>query len=207
MKQLKIPSGEDFKKLEKIVNFNSQEENYWGEMIKRRDALYPKDDYLGKINFYLSELKTTDGKFKNRIAIERRLKYSIGHAYEWLGTYGLEGHAPMERSEMFEKAIVWYQSADETCNFFTDYVLRQAESCGGAAHFRKQAGLEEEITKAFEQRGGNLISSYLGALTGGPVIILEGPLPEYLKKLADETLDAVAKTYIFKDHTQENRQN
>lgn len=174
MRQLKVPSREDFEHLEDEVKFNPQEKSYWEDMIKRRDSQYGEKDFQGKINFYVQELQASDGQFGDRVAVERKLKYLLGHAHEWLGTYGLEGHDPIERAEMFEKAVLWYQSADETVGFFTDYSLRQAECCGGAAHYRKQAGLEDEVTQAFSERGRSLLSTVLGELTGGaPVTVLK----------------------------------
>jgi len=208
MRQLKVPSGEDFEHLKDEVEFNSQEKSYWENMIKRRDTQYGEEDFQGKINFYLQELQASDGQFGDRVAVERRLKYLLGHAHEWLGTYELEGHEPIERADMFEKAVLWYQSADETVGFFTDYSLRQAESCGGAAHYRKKAGLEDEITQAFSERGGSLLSTVLGGLTGGaPVTILNGPMPEYLKQMADKKLDSVANAYLFRDHSNDHMLN
>ena len=204
MRQLKVPAKEDFDQLTEAVEFNEEERAYFDEMIKRSDAQLDEKDYRGKIDFYLKELEVTKERFGKRVAVQRRLMYMIGHAHEWLGTYvlgdsRLEGGNPLERAEMFEQAILWYQAADETVGFFTDYSLRQSESCGGAAHFRTQAGVKDEITEAFSQRQGSLITTVLGGLGGGKVIVFDGPIPEYLKQKADKEIDGAANAYFFKD--------
>jgi len=187
MKELKFPTKYDFEHLEYETKFNPEEEEYWNEMIKRADAQYGEKDCAGRINFYTQELEKLKGKFGNRIAIERGLRYQLGYAHEWMGTYGLEGHAPLERAKMFEKAVEFYQSADETVGFFTDYCLRQAESCGGAAHFRRRAGLEDEVTRDFAKRHGALVTGYINGLTGMNPNIIKTDVPhECLEQIADE---------------------
>jgi len=191
MAQLKVPrSEEDFENLKAKVVFNPEEEAYWEEMTKRRRARVNEDDNRGKIDFYLNELKKIEGKFGDRIAVKRALIYSIGHVYEWLGTYGMgdsptEGGDPRERASMFEQAVFWYQTADETIGYLSDCALRQSEACGGAVHFRKKAGLQEdETTRAYAERRTELFSAVLGTFSQGTevFVIKSAPVPESVKK-------------------------
>lgn len=204
MKELKAPKREELDKLEKVVEFNPDEQVYWDNMKNCIDSQFDKDDYKGKIEFYRRELVHTKGKFGNRIAVERRLKYKIGHAYEWLGTYGLEGHDPKERANMFEKAVLWYQSADEIVGFLTDYALRQSEACAGATKFRIKAGLEDEVTDWFRQRSHKLLRDVLGH---DNFIVVGGEIPKAVKQMADEKIDSVVKAYFLRDHSQDYKQN
>ena len=209
MKDLKFPEREEIDYLEEAVEFNQNEKSYWEDMKKRRDAKIDKEDLQGEINFYLQELTATKGKFGKRIAVERRLKYMIGHAHEWMGTHSMEGHEPLERAEMFEKAILWYQSADESVGFYTDYSLRQAESCFGAASFRRAAGLEDQVTEAFFKRGDDLIKCFLSEIIGSnnEVTFVDKDIFEHLKKEADKKIDSAATAYLFEDHSKDHMLN
>jgi len=208
MKELKFPTGYDFEHLEHETELNPEEKKYWEEMMNRLSAQCGEKNYSRMIEFYTQELEKIKGKFGNRISIERGLKYRLGYAHEWLGTHGLEGHEPLERAKMFEKAVEWYQAADETVGFFTDYCLRQAESCGGAAHFRKQAGLKDEVTRDFAKRHGALATGYLNGLTGmNPTIIKTDVSSECLEQIASKKNEGVVRVYRVKDHSMDNRQN
>lgn len=195
MKELRRPTKEEFKKLKELVEFNSYEQKYFDGMKKKRDSKFDKKDYGSKIEFYVKELKSIKNRFGKRVAVERRLKYLIAHAYEWLGTYGLEGHDSLERAKMFEKAVVWYQKADEVTGFFTDYAIRQSEACAGAAHFRRQSGLEGEVTEWFAQRDKQLSKAVLGE---NVIMVNDNLMIEYLKKIANEKVEGVADLYISK---------
>ena len=194
MKELKTPHGEDFNKLKEIVNFNSEEQKYWDDMEKRRDSQFQEKDLDGRIKFYLNELKSIQNRFVGRAAVQRQLSYITGYAYEYLGTYISEGKNPKDRYPMFENAVIWYQKADEIIGYITDYALRQSESCGGAAKFRKEAGLEDEITRWFSERAGQLLSAFLG---GREVLVINEKIPDYIKALADKKISGVADSYLF----------
>ncbi len=200
MKQLKIPEKEDIYLLKKELEFNEKETAYFDGLDKKSDEYLDKKDYRGLIDFYTKEFSAKEKL--GSVTVKRRLMYLIGHAYECMGTFGFgksrhEGGDPLERAEMFEQAVMWYQAADEIVGFFTDYSLRQSEACGGAAYFRTLAGLEDGVTEAFARRQANLISTVLGGITGGNVTIIQGPLPDYLKQKADKKIDGSVKTYSF----------
>jgi len=186
-------SQEDFSKLEEILEFNSEEQKYFDDMKQRRDSKFNKKAYADKLQFYLQELEAIKGKFDGRIAVERMLKYFIGHAYEDVGTHTLEGKDPKERYPMFEQAVIWYQGADETMGYLSDYAMRQAQSCFGAAHFRKKAGLNDEVTEWFAERGNYLLNTYFG----GNVILIKGKIPDYIKAIADNKVEGVANAYLI----------
>ena len=207
MKSLKMPSPKDSKSIKECVEFNEYEKKYFDEMEKKRDSELDEKDFRGHIEFYLKELKAIEGKIGKRVAVERRLKYSIGYAYEWLGTHGLEGHEPKERAEMFENAVLWYHLADETVGFYTDYCLRQSESCGGAAHFRREAGINDEKTRAFGERHVYLMTNYLEAMFGKNVEITikksDKKDSEHLKQMADKKIESSVDAYLFKEPSEE----
>ena len=207
MKSLKMPSPEDTKSIKEYVEFNEDEKMYFDDMKKMRDSKLNEKDFQGRIEFYLNELKAIKGKFGKRVAVERRLKYLIGHAYEWHGTYGLESHDPKERYEMFENAVLWYHLADETVGFYTDYCLRQSESCGGAAHFRREAGIEDEKTMAFSKRHIYLSTTYLQSLFGKNMEInIVGSNKKdskNLEKMADETIESSVNVYLFRQPSED----
>ena len=200
MKDIRVPNNkEEFKQLEYMVEFNKEEQSYFDDMKECRDSQFDKDDYQGKLNFYLEELKSVNGRFGDRVAVDRRLKYLIGHAYEALGTWTLEGHDPKERAEMFEQAVLWYKLADETVGFLTDYALRQVEASFGAACFRKDAGLEEDVTEWFGLNGAKLLSAFF---SGSEKIIIgkKGEF-DYLEQLADKKIDSVIKASLIESNT------
>lgn len=188
MKSLRVPTDEEMDMLKEAASFNPAEKEYWEDFCTRVKAIFGDEDSKAKIDFYLKELNETKGRFGERVAVERRLEYCLGYAYEWLGTYGLEGHAPSERAEMFEKAVMWYQAADEAVGFQTDYSLRQAESCFGAAKYIEEAGLEGKIAESFAERGVNLTQSYFDGAIGGTadVTIVPGSAPKFLKQRAKD---------------------
>jgi hypothetical protein len=193
MKAIRRPNKDEFKQLEAAVNFNEEEQKYWDDLQKRRDSKVDKNDYKRRLEFYFDELKSIKGKFDGRVAIERRLRYGIGHAYEWLGTYILEGHDPKERADMFEKAVLWYQEADDIVGFLSDYALRQAEACFGAARYREEAGLERKITEWLVRRADTLFSLVLG----NNFVILDREENDYLRLLADKKIDGAVTGYLF----------
>ena len=137
----------------------------------------------------------------------------MGHAYESFGTFTLEGEDPKKRFEMFEQAISWYQKADETVGFYTDYALRQAESCLQAASFGRKSGLEDDITRELFERGNMLIQTLIGGITRVPVtIISRETLPknfiEAVRSNADECVESGdAKAYLSKDHSEDHLHN
>lgn len=203
MKKLRRPEREEIEQLREAVEFNLDEQKYFDEMKKRRDSQFSKENYQKKIEFYIQELQGIDGKFGERVAVERRLKYCIGHAYECLGTFTLEGHDTKERVNMFEQSVLWYQLADEIVGFLSDYSLRQAEACFGAAYYRHKAGLEDEVTKLFAQRGNQLLSEVLGQ---DVMVIHKGDdFLNYLEQLAEEKVDGVVKASFLKSKTLENK--
>lgn len=217
MAELKVPTtDEEFEKLEEMAKLNSVEEAYIKDMKKRVDSQFSPKDYRGLIGFYSQELQAINGRFGDRIAIERMLKYALGHACESLATKGLgdsptEGGDLKERAEIFEQAILWYQAADETVGYYSDYAIRQSEACRGASYFRRKAGIEDEITKELDERGDNLIVALFGKK---PDIMIESPMPEHLKQhleqmadMADEKIEGSAKIYLFKDHSKDHERN
>ena len=197
MNQLRIPSLEDLDELKKVVEFTAKEKAYFNDLERRRDSSYQEMDYSGKADFYLQSLRSVRGRFGKRIAVERVLKYLIGHAYEYMGTHGISEQEPLKRAEMLEIAVLWYQAADETVGFFTDFALRQAQSCLGISSNRKKAGLEGEVTEDFYQRGIELIGAVLGNGGKNRVVLKHGSIPEYLKQTADKTIGDVARAYLF----------
>jgi len=144
----------------------------------------------------MEELKNINGKFGDRIAIERALKYRIGHSYEWLAEKVLIDKDPKERADMFEKAALWYQAADEAVGFWTDYALRQSEACAGAAHYRIEAGINDEMTQWFANRRHQL----LNAVFGDNVILMQGDMPAQFKMQATGKIEDVVTAYFFRNH-------
>ena len=199
MKDLKVLEGSEFDQLEKIVKFTPDEQAYWNDMESRRNAIVEKKDFQGKLKFYLQELNSIKDKFGERVAVERRLKFYIGHAHEWLATKALKN--PKEIAEMFERAVLWYQAADEMTGFLSDYAFRQCEASWGAAHFRKEMGLDDELTKWYEQRGRELLEATLGK--NRTVVLINtdilGEMSDKLKQRASEIIDSAAKMYLFED--------
>ena len=208
MKELKVPRREEFESLREAVTFNHDEQAYWDEMMQRRDSRIDEKDYIGKARFYLRELQLLEGRFGERVAVKRRLEYVIGHAYECEGTFALDGHDPRERIPMFENAVMWYQAADETVGFLTDYSLRQSEACAGAATYRREAGIEDEVTESFRMRAGQLLETCLG---GGKIVVINSQqLPSYfdeLKHFADKKIEDVVDAYLFKNKSEQARRN
>ena len=191
---------DDLQRLKPIVKFNSAESEYWKDMERRRDAQVNKEDYRVRIAFYKDELEVVHGRFGDRIAVERRLKYAIGHSYEWLGTHVEKELAPIERAKLFEEAVFWYQLSDETIGFLTDFALRQSEACMGAAHYRRLGGLENEVTKGFIQRGTSLLVRVLGP----NFTVVTGDMPKSLEEKADVKLEEVVTLYLFKNKSRES---
>jgi hypothetical protein len=208
MTLLRFPSKEEFRNLEKEVDFTPEESGYWDDMELRKDAQVDKEDMQGQIRFYLQELKANGRQFGKRVAVERRLKYRLGVAYELLGKKYSEGKEPLERADYFEQAVFWYQSADESVGFITDYAIRQAESCGGVAYFRQEARLDDEVTEYFAQRMGGLLSAVFGGLnSNAPIMIMQGPLPVVLRQISEKTLDSIVQIYVHKDHSKDAPNN
>ncbi|MBI2548068.1 hypothetical protein HYW21_01840 [Candidatus Woesearchaeota archaeon] len=190
---------EQLETLRAVLRFDPAETTYWQNMEAQRNTQVRKGNYQGRINFYLNELQTTQGKFGERVGVEVSLRYLIGHAYEWLGTYGLEGHEPQERAEMLATAVLWYQSVDKSLGFHSGCAGRQIESCWGAARFRTDAGLEDQVTEAFCERGAVLLRHVLGLVeSSANLVAIDGTLGEYLKQMADAKMDSVTKAYLFK---------
>lgn len=198
LKLLETLTRENIGRMKEMVSFNETETEYWINMIERMTTQCKEDDYLGIIDFYKKELESTKNMFGDRVAVERRLKYWLGYEHEWLGTHGMKEHPPLERAGMLVKAVGWYQSADETIGFFTDYSLRQAESSGMAAKFRLRAGLDDEVTEAFAQWSNILFSTYARGLTGGEPILVSGSMAEILKHVAKKDFEDVVTRYTLK---------
>jgi len=182
MEELRKASLEELEKLMKDSEFNREENLYWKEMEKRRDSLFEEDDYEGKAEFYIQQLALMRGKFRERVFVERKLKYLVGHAYEGLGTEVLKGASPKKRAEMFEIASAWYRAADETLGFLTaDCSLREAICYDNAIPFRRAARLEEEKTKEFEQKRDRIMARIFGTTE----VMMIAPTKEDIGKLLD----------------------
>lgn len=209
--ELKVPLfPDDFDEIERATQFNQEEEKFWDDLCKRRDEQFAKRDFQGKLGFNLKELIASYGLFGERIAIERQLKYSIGFAYEWLGTKILVDESPLKRTEMLMNAAYWYQASDETIGYYTDSSLGQAESCLGAASFARKAGLEKKFCDAISNRGIMLIETILGQLTDGKAdvtIVSKNENIELLKKIADSKVESAVKGYHVKVPSDEERES
>ena len=141
--------------LKEWANPNPEESLFLDEIDARAKEL--GDDYYARIRLFFKELQDYDSRFGDRIAVERALKFKIGHSYEWLATYILKEAPPLERSRLFKKAILWYQAADELTGYYTDFGFRQAEACFGCAVFLSKGGLED-MAREYSERGVELIS-------------------------------------------------
>lgn len=206
MKYLKIPTNEEIDQISELVEFNPIEEKYWKNVKIKENAETEKEDYFGKIDFYLKELESVKNKFGDRIAIERRIKYRLGYNYEWIGTKVMKDEEdPLNIAKIFEQAIYWYQSADECVGYITDYVLRQAESCNGARYYRELAGIDDEVTKAFSDRSRTLINGFFSGSYDLEANIIEGDAIKinYIINTADKIIGSCG----FRAYIGQNPQN
>ena len=162
MVPLRRPTKEELSDLVNFVEFNSEEQKYMNKIKKKRKPLSDAKDYNRLLKFYIDELKNIEGEFGDRIAVKRRLYYSIGHTLESMATFGMKNEHPITKAQAFENAITWYQAADELCGFLTDYALRQAECCTGAMDYRLKAGLNDKITEGFAVKFHELIEAVFG---------------------------------------------
>ncbi len=155
---------------------------------------------MGQAKFLETELENLKDKFGERVAVKRRLEYTIGSKYERLATFGMgtsdtEGGDPRERAEIFAKAVKWYQMADETVGYLTDYSMRQAQSCFGFSHFAQKANLEQKLIQSFTERGANLIGTFLGQT---PRFINDENIMNYFKAMAVEKSTGLVRRYVVK---------
>ncbi|MBI2583900.1 MAG: hypothetical protein HYW25_04490 [Candidatus Aenigmarchaeota archaeon] len=198
---LGMPDPGEFGALKRACEFTPEEQAYWDEMERRRDSQVGKKDYGKKAEFYRQELEQVRDRFDGRIAVERRLRYLAGHSYECLGTF-LHDLDAERRAEALENAVWWYQQADETVRVSTDYALRQANACLGAASLRRELGRQGETAEWYEQRARQLLETFSG---GQPVTIIDINEPggreivEALKRTADAREElGVAKAYFHR---------
>ncbi|MFH1211034.1 MAG: hypothetical protein V1645_03900 [archaeon] len=162
MKNLRKPTREEFPKVEAMVKLNQEEEAYWDYVMERRKTFPDKSEFEQRLLFYLQEMKNTRGRFNDgRIAVKRRLRYSVAHTLECLAEF-VEDIPPEEKFRRFRRAAKWYQLADETVGFLTDYGLRQGQCHLAMTHYGKQIGLEAELTDYLGMRGMALLSGVLG---------------------------------------------
>lgn len=202
MEPLKKPGREDFARLKEMCTPNADEKAYLDLLKQRMETTIPQNDFKAIIEFYFNELKERAGAFPARIAVIYQLKCRIGHTYESWATKGFgpsskEGGDPLERAGLFEQAILWYHLADETTGYYSDAAFRQAEACGGAAHFRKLAGLDDEVTKAYVTGAVGLLGLLLGG-NGNTVTITTDAIPSHPERLADQTIHGAVNAYTFR---------
>ncbi|MDE1865149.1 MAG: hypothetical protein KGH94_00715 [Candidatus Micrarchaeota archaeon] len=148
------------------------------------------------IKLYLWALRKARGDFGDSPALKRALRYMVGHAFEYLGTYALEGADPLKRANALERAAAWYRSADDAVGAWTDYALRQVQSCWGVSFFRNQAGLSDSKAIWYTNYGNQLLSNLLSF--SDKIIIVSGRVPLDGKMFADKTLNGVVKMYIHR---------
>lgn len=143
---------------------NDAEQAYLDDVKLRKEAAVDKKDYAGRVRFFRQELRNFRGSDlagNGRVALERKLRYALGHSHEALATFGMdEADDPVARAREFQIAAQWYQRADETVGSVSDYAMRQAESCFGAAHYLHQAGMTEE-SQEIRARGEELLRTFL----------------------------------------------
>lgn len=210
IKELRFPKREEIEEINKKVMPNPEEKKYWSDLVKRRNSQFDFEDISKDYNamrnliaFYIRELRAAEGKFGDRIALERKLKYEIGQAYERLGTHLMEDHDSIGRSKALQKAMMWYKKADEAIGFLSDYALRQAEASAGAGYFRREAGLDDEIADWFFDRRDQILRQFTSSIAPNAEMVIIGrgmpkKVREKLNKIADHTIDSVVKGYILK---------
>jgi len=184
-------SAERLEELESRVSLNDEEKTYWTKLETRRDEVTTPADYQKSIEFYIGELEDVTGIFGDRIAVERRLRYLIANTYERLGSFGLgesptKGGDPMERSEILAKAMAWYQSADDVIGGYTEYALRQSESAAGAAHFRRRAGIDDEVTDALNLRRTRLLEMWASAMDAKSFSVINSDQKNHVSNIASQ---------------------
>lgn len=192
MKNLKVPRTEaDFAQMKALAHLTDEEKAYIDDLLKKRKALFGEKWAEAAIPFYREEIAKLNGKFNGRVAVERNLRYCIGLEYEGMGTYSEKIMTDLERMYAFGNAVFWYQSADELVGFLTDYAMRQTEALGGFVHYRREAGLDDEIARAFSLRRKELFNE----LFGGRVTVIQEEMPEMMKKGA-KVIGGAVKAYI-----------
>jgi hypothetical protein len=150
--------------LEKLLEFNPDEQEFWDDLIRRRDARIEesKKFYNGEcpfeckaklvsIEFYREELYLAiDGKqFGKRIAVERRLMTEIGDAFFEAGEFGAKRNCnPFEVANSYGEAARHYYGADGMVAMTTQDVggkeLKALEKCINARTFIEYNCLERE---------------------------------------------------------------
>jgi hypothetical protein len=199
MKALETLTEAVLDELEQKMKLSPEEQSYWDDMEERRGKLCPENDALSRISFYSKELEDSSGRFGDRVAVERRLLYLLGVAYEWRARKDMEGHGPSERAEVYRQAAESYNKADETIGYLSDFCLRQAETCGWVARLRREGGLDDSVSVAYEERYRMLISAYMSSFKGAQFLVTTTPLPSIETATCVET--GAATLYTFKKNT------
>lgn len=138
---------------------------------------YSSRTFEKKIEFLSRHLQRANAAFPGRVAIQRRINYAIGKAYEQFAT--VLSHPPLERSELFLNAATWYGKADELLGFLSDYAMEGAEAYRKAAVFRRMAGVDDELTRMYYDKGTELALSYYGGFLGIKPILIDKGFTDY----------------------------
>ncbi len=199
MKELRVPNDEETKRLgETLLKPTEEELEYWNKFCDLHQKV-PKDTFI-MAGFFKGVLEEVRKKFTDpeKVWLLRKIIHEYAKRLERYATFKMEGANPRVRSDIMMTAADLYQEADELIGFATDNTFRQMESVSGAIHFRKQAGLEDEI----EQLDLNTRVGYLAkaAFGRGPVysVRTDDPVVAKLREKMHQVADGAVNIYIPK---------
>ncbi|MBW3017836.1 hypothetical protein KY325_01615, partial [Candidatus Woesearchaeota archaeon] len=190
-------NDEEMKKLGKTLLEPTEEElEYWNNFCDLHQKV-PKDT-LVMAGFFKGLLEDVRKIFTNpeKVWLLRRIIFEYAKRLERYATFKMEDADPRVRSDIMLTAADLYQEADELIGFATDNTFRQMESVGGAIHFRRLAGLEDEIKQlGLDTRVGYLVRVAFGDSAVYPIHADDPALAE-LRKKTHQVADGAVKIYV-----------
>jgi len=188
---LRVPTDQEMKEVGERFQPTDKEASYWNNVCERHKQV-PKDTYK-VAGFLKGILEDVREKFPNSWVL-RRVLFEYAKRLERIGTFQMEGADPRLRSDIMVNAADLYQEADEIIGFLSDYGFRQLESCSGAIHFRREAGLEDEIIQlGLAERVKGISEAIFGHR---PIYSINRNEAQQLKERMVKTVDDIVQIYV-----------
>jgi len=195
--KMRPPTDEEAKDL---AQYTEEQLTYWDD-IRAKHKTLPKDTMI-MAGFFKGILADVREKFpKSRLL--RDVLHEYAKRLERLGTYKLEDTDPKIRSDLLLHAANLYQEADEIWGYLSDNGFRQMECYAGAIHFRREAGLENEIEQlGLAERKSALVKAVFGR---EPDAVISREQAKELFGYAEQTVDDTVKVYVVNIEEKDNQ--
>jgi len=196
MKDLRFPKNEDEKYIAASYNELNQFGNKYIVEINCIDGqLHTKDQRKESISLYHYYLKEVCNDFPGMMNLQRHLQKEIGYRYKDLGKHSKKQGNLESSVDAYQKAMFWFQFADETINYYTDLVGYQSYCATNAIDIRNKLGLDKEITQWLVNRvfGLNIIR-----YSSNCPFPINKFLPDSIENILEEITNDIVRGYLIR---------